>query len=91
VRYAAGDGFGWHTDLGDGAASTRKLSVSVQLSDPESYAGGGFELCPHGTVEKFAPRGSALVFPAYMPHRVADVTRGVRRALVAWVHGDAFV
>lgn len=90
VRYGEGDGFGWHTDLGDGPASTRKISISVQLSAPHEYGGGGFELCPHGDAAHFTARGTALVFPSYVPHRVRPVTRGARRALVAWIHGDAF-
>jgi PKHD-type hydroxylase len=90
VRYGRDDGFGWHTDLGDGAASTRKISISVLLSDAAEYGGGGFEFCPHGLAAQFAGRGTALVFPSFVPHRVLPVERGVRRALVAWIHGDAF-
>lgn len=90
VRYPAGGGFGWHTDLGDGAASTRKMSISVQLSAQDEYDGGMLEFCPHGIAEHFSQQGSALVFPSYIPHRIHDISRGERRALVAWLHGDAF-
>ena len=70
VEYGAGGGFEWHSDLTSGRASNRKLSVSVQLSSPEDYEGGELELCPHGVMKGFRERGSVLVFPAFIPHRV---------------------
>ena len=90
VEYGSGDGFDWHSDLSPGRGSNRKLSVSVQLSAPEEYAGGELELCPHGRVSGFRNQGSALVFPAYMPHRVHRVETGKRHALIAWIHGPTF-
>lgn len=90
VEYGAGGGFEWHSDLTAGRASNRKLSVSLQLSAPEDYEGGELELCPHGVMKGFRERGSVLVFPAYIPHRVLRISRGTRRALVAWIHGPAF-
>jgi PKHD-type hydroxylase len=32
-----GDHYSWHTDYGPGKLSVRKLSVSVELSDPSTY------------------------------------------------------
>jgi len=90
VEYGAGGGFEWHSDLTAGRASNRKLSVSLQLSAPTDYEGGELELCPHGVMKGFRERGSVLVFPAYIPHRVLRISRGMRRALVAWIHGPAF-
>jgi PKHD-type hydroxylase len=90
IEYGAGGGFEWHTDLGSGRASNRKLSVSVQLSSHEDYTGGELELCPHGVMKGFRDRGSVLVFPAFIPHRVLRIGSGLRRALVAWIHGPAY-
>ena len=91
VEYGVGGGFEWHSDLGPGRASNRKLSVSVQLSAPGDYDGCELELCPHGVMKGFRERGSVLVFPAFIPHRVLRVRSGTRRALVAWIHGRPFV
>jgi PKHD-type hydroxylase len=90
VEYGAGGGFEWHSDLTSGRASNRKLSCSLQLSPPGDYEGGELELCPHGVLKGFRSRGSVLVFPAYIPHRVLRISRGMRRALIAWIHGPAF-
>lgn len=90
IRYEPGGHFDWHTDLGSGPMSTRKISISVQLSNAQDYSGGEFEFCPHGVIEEFSAAGSALVFPSYIAHRVHPVRSGIRHALVAWIHGPAF-
>ena len=41
VAYGEKGFFGWHTDLGSGGECTRKLSMSLLLDGPGSYAGGG--------------------------------------------------
>lgn len=90
VCYEPGGHFDWHTDLGIGPMSTRKISVSVQLSDAADYAGGDLEFCPHGVIDRFLGVGNAVAFPSYIAHRVHPVDRGARHALVAWIHGPAF-
>lgn len=84
--------FGWHADIGEGPlARRRKLTLVVQLSEPEGYVGGGLELWPHGTAHE-APRtvGAAILFPAFVLHRVTPVTGGERFSLTIWAHGPAF-
>jgi PKHD-type hydroxylase len=90
VWYEPGGHFDWHTDLGSGPMSTRKISISIQLSDSDAYDGGDLEFCPHGVIPEFRGAGTAVAFPAYIAHRVLPVTRGARHALVAWIHGPAF-
>ena len=34
--------------------------------------------------------GNILFFPAYLLHRVTQVTRGTRSVIVGWVHGNSF-
>lgn len=91
-RYQNGGFYDWHIDRGGrGAGRTRKLTVSVQLSSPNLYQGGELELNPDGhaiTADKSI--GTAVLFPAYMLHRVAPVTDGVRYSLVIWTHGPDF-
>lgn len=90
VVYEPGGRFDWHTDLGPGPMSTRKVSISIQLSDDSDYSGGDLEFCPHGVIDEFRGQGNAIAFPAYIAHRVIPVATGVRHALVAWIHGPAF-
>jgi PKHD-type hydroxylase len=87
ARYPEGCYYGWHIDAGPGANSARKLSLSVQLSDPGDYTGGSLEFMDTPTRENTG-RGTLIVFPSFMTHRVSAVTSGVRQSLVAWVTGS---
>ena len=87
--------YDWHMDcLFDNAVLDRKLSAVVQLSSPDDYEGGLFEMegCarPLFNVEPFLPRGSLLIFPSYLKHRVLPVTKGLRKSLVTWYNGPKF-
>lgn len=86
VRYAVGDHFQmWHSDAGHDLHDRRRLSVSVELSDPAEYAGGLLEIAPMRMLPQHAPRqGHATFFPSRALHHVVPVTAGVRHALVAW-------
>ncbi len=84
--------FDWHSDIGSGAlAAKRKLTIVVQLSDPGAYEGGTLELRPDSNVRQ-APRdrGTAIIFPSFVLHRVTPVTSGTRWSLTLWSHGPAF-
>lgn len=83
--------YDFHLDVGK-AASARKLSTSLLISEPEvDYAGGQFEFLV-GKVPKQVDlaAGSLVVFPSYLLHRVKPVTIGTRESLVTWVHGPAW-
>lgn len=85
AEYAVGEHYGLHLDIGSGVHALRKLSASVQLSDPKDYDGGDLEIWNTGK----APRtqGTLIVFPSYLVHEVKPVTRGLRRSLVLWATG----
>lgn len=69
--------------------SERKLSVVIQLSDPNNYEGGKFTFSnlPNPSEQQFTPRGSVLVFPSFFEHSVSEVTKGTRYSLVSWIQG----
>jgi PKHD-type hydroxylase len=83
--------YDWHSDLGD-LNSTRKISMSIQLSDPSDYFGGELEFMT-GRLPIKAPKtkGTVIFFPSYLMHRVTKVTYGTRNSLVTWFHGPPFV
>lgn len=84
--------FDWHSDIGAGPlAARRKITIVVQLSAPEEYEGGTLNLRPDSNIHD-APRtrGTAVLFPSFVLHRVTPVTRGLRRSLTLWAHGPAF-
>lgn len=82
--------YDWHQDvwLESPRPYARKLSVVVQLSAPNEYEGGEFEFFGiENPGETFMLRGSMLIFPSFLQHRVLPVTKGIRRSLVTWVEG----
>jgi PKHD-type hydroxylase len=107
TRYTKGGFYSWHKDgigshitagnLPDNKflhGNTRKLSMSILLND--DYEGGDFQI--HGTSNHgevaFTPvsgEGSVIVFPSFIEHQVAPVTKGIRYSLVTWFVGPPFV
>jgi PKHD-type hydroxylase len=81
--------YGWHQDY-NGKVS-RKLSLTVQLTDPSEYEGGNLQVMTTGIpVNVRKQRGLIAAFPSYVLHQVTPVTQGSRQSLVAWVSGPAF-
>ena len=92
TEYKAGGGhYDWHVDIGPSTISHRKISMVVQLADPDDYEGGDLELQP-GNYSFAVPRkqGAVVLFPSFMLHRVTPVTAGLRRSLVLWVGGGHY-
>jgi PKHD-type hydroxylase len=86
-------------DNKDTFGKIRKLSVTCSLSDPKDYKGGELEFDFRNmdpdkpNVRKCAEiskRGSIVVFPSHVWHRVKPVTKGTRYSLVIWNLGYPF-
>ena len=76
--------YDWHVDCAP-PHSRRKLSLSVQLTDPSTYK--GCELIFDEKIEAPKNMGSCTVFPSYKSHKVMPITEGTRRSLVLWIDG----
>ena len=91
TRYDKNHFYGWHSDYGTSADKglTRKLSMSIILTDPEEYSGGKLQFIDYqGKVQNVdKTRGTVVVFDSRTPHRVTPVLRGQRISLVAWMTG----
>ena len=84
----------------------RKLSVTISLSDESDYEGGEFEFDFRNqdkhdnehlkleerfrSVPQIKPKGSVVVFPSFVWHRVKPITSGTRYSLVLWNIGKPF-
>ena len=81
----------------------RKLSMTCQLTDGSEYEGGELEFDfrnydPHMREEakhlkqakEILSKGSIIVFPSFVWHRVKPVTKGTRYSLVMWNLGYPF-
>ncbi len=89
--YEGGGHYDWHMDIGPYPINNRKISITIQLSDPDDYVGGDLEIWTGNGLQTCArQKGSALLFPSYMLHRVTPVTSGTRKSLVLWVGGSPY-
>lgn len=90
-----GGKYDWHHDTfwANPTTQDRKISIVIQLSDPSEYEGGDFELdsqYEQFPIDKIKDKGTVMVFPSFLLHRVTPVTSGIRRSLVTWVEGPSF-
>ena len=78
----------------------RKLSMTCQLTDGSEYEGGELEFDFRNydpnmrdeskhikKIKQILPKGSIVVFPSFVWHRVKPVTKGTRYSLVMWSLG----
>jgi len=89
-----------YAEEGPTKGKIRKLSNVVQLTDPKEYEGGELEFDfrqydpdkkrKTQIAKEIAPKGSIIVFPSFVWHRVKPVTKGVRYSLVNWNLGWPF-
>lgn len=98
--------YNWHTDSFKKPLNgkIRKLSVSVILSNKEDYQGGDLQFDTSYdhftnpelkknivTCQEANTKGSIIVFPSFVAHRVTPVTKGTRYSLVLWYTGNPFI
>lgn len=96
--------YDWHTDseitthgYGENGKFDRKITLIIQLSDPEDYDGCDLEIKEttgdesKNILETFndevRKQGTVITFPSYQLHRITPLTRGMRKSLVAWASG----
>lgn len=88
-RYRNGMAYGTHIDnpiRRQPQALRLDLSITIFLSDPETYVGGELVVeTPYGEKQAKMPAGHAILYPTTMLHRVAEVKKGERLAAVTWI------
>lgn len=93
--YEDGGHYGWHvdnariTDIVTGQNHRADLSITVFLSNPDSYDGGELVIRDHfGEHEVKLNAGDAILYPAGSLHQVLPVTRGRRLAACTWIQSQ---
>ena len=91
------DHYGWHMDsmLQGMGKSDRKLSFTIQLTHHADYTGCDFEFPNSEGDDQWdrdlvRTKGTAIIFPSFMTHRVTPITGGTRKSLVGWLRGPLF-
>ena len=88
AKYVPGMKYGAHVDsavfVSDQPLRT-DLSMTLFLSDPDSYEGGELVIDSDSGPQSFKlPAGDLIVYPTFALHQVAEVTRGERIVAVSW-------
>jgi len=92
TEYPKGGFYDWHMDLDINGAyepPVRKISMTILLSDPSTFKGGELEFMENNKMPDLK-QGQAIFFASFIRHRVAPVTKGIRRSLVMWFGGTPF-
>ena len=72
----------------------RKLTCVIQLTDPNEYVGGEFEvydLTQYPDAQAIKQQGTAIFIPSFFTHAALPVTKGRRYSLAVWFEGPKFV
>lgn len=88
--YEPGMSYGTHVDnslMDSGGTLMRSdISLTLFLSDPDTYTGGELVIeSTHGEEMFKLPVGCMIIYPSSTLHRVEPVTSGIRLAAVTWV------
>ena len=92
TEYPEGGFYDWHTDNDvncEKEPPVRKISMTCLLSPENEFEGGDLELVKEGQAIKLK-QAQAAFFASFIRHRVAPVTKGVRKSLVMWFGGTPF-
>jgi PKHD-type hydroxylase len=108
--YEKGHYYGWHTDQfatplkskdKNINGKTRKLSLTLQLTDKSKYTGGDFQfqwidnekkdILNIITIDDAKDMGTVIIFPSFIYHQVLPITKGKRESLVNWSIGKPFI
>jgi PKHD-type hydroxylase len=89
-KYTEGMAYGWHIDnplmQGPGVPVRTDIACTVFLSKLADYDGGELQArTSAGEVKIKLERGDAVFYPAGLRHRVIEITRGERLALIFWI------
>lgn len=88
-RYADGMSYGAHIDdavMWRDGPTRSDVSLTLFLSDPESYAGGELVIDTAGGEQAFKlDAGAMVIYPSSTLHRVEPAREGVRLAAVSWI------
>jgi len=107
THYDKNQFYGWHCDQIVNSfktsnknfnGKTRKLSLTLQLTDESKYEGGDFQFkwlsgkkVKIETVKNAKELGTLIVFPSFIHHQITPITKGTRQSLVNWSVGKPFV
>ena len=88
AQYGVDEFYDWHVDTKMLTSDPfhRKLTVVCLLNDPSEFEGGLLEL-DLVQEQPILGKGSVIVFPSHVRHRVTPVSKGIRKTATSWIMG----
>ena len=88
ASYKTGEYYEWHADINplSDAPLERKLTIVCLLSKRGEFQGGELDLRGAAETPPLG-RGSVIVFPSVIEHKVAPILAGVRISATCWAVG----
>lgn len=102
AEYSQGHYYKWHADSSGMSVSNvdkvRKITCILQLTDGSKFEGGDLELrlgidteyIKVFSIKEMRNKGSLIVFPSSISHRVTEIDNGTRKTLTGWILGMPF-
>ena len=105
AEYSVGSFYDWHMDThyDNEPNKTRKLSLSLMLTDPDTFEGGELQFYNGGrpfaeqgdengkqVKNDLKAQGTIVVFDSRDFHRVTPMVDGTRHSIVCWATGSPF-
>lgn len=90
AEYGIDQHYTWHCDtfVLSGKPTDRKITVVCLLN--EGFEGGEFEVKMNNTYTAPLKKGSVIVFPSILYHRVTPILSGKRYSATMWFSGPRF-
>jgi len=89
-KYTEKDYYNWHIEMTP-VAPSRKLTFIINLTDPAEYEGGQVEFLNIDTSQAGVnDQGCCLIFPSFIPYRIAPMKKGTAHFIIGHVHGALF-
>lgn len=103
TKYSETQHYDWHRDSAETPYNLpkhrlhgliRKISLTLSLEHGDKYEGGNLQFRideKEITLNNSRKKGTIVIFPSFVKHRVSPVTNGTRYSLVAWNCGKPFI
>mmetsp|Transcript_16600 Transcript_16600/g.55348 ORF Transcript_16600/g.55348 Transcript_16600/m.55348 type:complete len:367 (-) Transcript_16600:33-1133(-) len=78
-EFKAGYFFDFHIDTKPNDGTSRTININIMLSARDKYKGGELQV---GAINVVAEQGDMYFYPAAFPHKVHDITEGLRHTFI---------
>ena len=92
IEYSNDQTPNFHLGIGPGLYNQRKLTYIVHVNDSSEYEGGELHLFLNYDKIFKVPneKGTMVVFPSYILHRITSITKGTKKVVTGFVGGKPF-